>query len=283
MAYKFSSIISIELRLTSTVFRGIKCLCELFSWGKNNTKWQVRIFGLEEETNQGRKHRLFYIFMTQYNKQCFSSTAGDLSQRPSARHYYFIMTSYNPLWSRPSLSVALARIGFMMPECFSASRERPFLLSAPVHCPPQRASAGWLCSSITSVQNRHAAGFVLTHLSLSVATALQAALHFIPRLHSVIASCVDMNCWLLSTAPINICDKTRWKEKRIKLQGKESAESKHRQWTPEPVSAWWDNAIPAVKPWEPPVMQCFGWKSEWLPDFKGRNKLESNQKPWPRW
>jgi len=64
MAYKFSSIISIELRLTSTVFRGIKCLCELFSWGKNNTKWQVRIFGLEEETNQGRKHRLVYIFMT---------------------------------------------------------------------------------------------------------------------------------------------------------------------------------------------------------------------------
>lgn len=96
MVYKFSSIISTELCLTSTVFRGIKYLCEFFSLGKNKSKWQVRIFGLKEETNQDRKHSLVDSFMTQYNKQCCSSTAGDLSQCPSARHYYFIMTSCKP-------------------------------------------------------------------------------------------------------------------------------------------------------------------------------------------
>jgi len=115
-------------------------------------------------------------------------------------------------------------------ECFSISRNNLFLLSGPAHHLSQRASSGWPSGSITSVQNRQAAGFVLAHFSSVLATALKAASHFIPGLHRIVARCADMTFSLLNSRPIDVCDRTHRKtqEKGKKMQRKESAEDKQR-------------------------------------------------------
>lgn len=58
---------------------GIRCKNVQFK-GRNKTR---------------QKHGLVYIFITQYNNQCCSSTVED-SSCPSAWHQYFITTSYKP-------------------------------------------------------------------------------------------------------------------------------------------------------------------------------------------
>lgn len=120
-------------------------------------------------------------------------------------------------------------------ECFSfpgenkkQKKKTSFCTAGAVHFLPPRASSGWPPGSITSVQNRQAAGLVLPLFFLAVATSLKAALNFIPRLHSVTAGCVDMKFYLLNAAPIPICDKTQTEENRMNMQNKESAADNHR-------------------------------------------------------
>lgn len=125
-----------------------------------------------------------------------------------------------------SLSIALSKICSMilhLSEWVSVPRNNLLLLSGPAQSLSQRASPGWSSGSITSVQNRQAAGSGLLHFSSALPTALKAALNFIPGLHSIITRCADMTFWLLNSRPIDVCDKAQRKTQQKKDKDAEEA------------------------------------------------------------